>query len=182
MAKVDKETKEQIKNLTKKQLEDIVIKWTSQKDFYDYLIVNYLDIENGENELFEQTKKDIDLLFLKKHKGYSDELKLANYIKAVVKRINEFTKISKNKKLEADLLVYLLDMLFEDCSDYLGTCFETYDTQLAIQVRKLINITSKYLHEDYRIEFIDKINNYLEILHKESRHIDMVYDMPEKIV
>lgn len=182
MAKVNSDTKEQIKNLSKKQLEDIVIKWASQQDVYDYLIVNYFDKDNGENDLFEQTIKDIDLLFLKKHKGYSDELKLANYIKAAVKRINEFTKISKNKKLEADLIVYLLDMLFEDYSDKLGTCFETYDTQLAMQVRKLINLTSKYLHEDYRIEFIDKINKYLEILHRESRHIDMVYDMPKKIV
>lgn len=39
----------------------------------------------------------------------------------------------------------------------------------------------KKLHEDYRLDYKDKINGYLEILHKNANHNDTVYDLPLEI-
>ena len=108
MPRLDKETKEQIKKLNHSDLQDIVLKLASKdKSVYDYILANYLDKEYGEKDLFEATKVDLEIIFQKKHKGYSEQLKVANMLGACIKRINEFTKISKNKVYEADLLFHL---------------------------------------------------------------------------
>jgi len=59
MPKISKEIKEQIRVLSKKELEDIVIKLASNKENYDFLLVNYLDKESGEQDLFEEAKADM---------------------------------------------------------------------------------------------------------------------------
>ncbi len=182
MPRLDKETKEQIKRLDSKDLQDIVISLaTKEKMVYDYILLNYLDKESGEQDLFESTKTDLEIIFGKRHKGFSEELQIANMLGACIKRINEFTKISKNKVLEAELLLYVLQVPFSLTTKMFGTCFTQYDTKVAMIVKRLITIVTKKLHEDYKIEYEDKINEYLQILHKTSNHIDMVYNLPKAI-
>ena len=93
---------------------------------------------------------------------------MANMLSACIKRINEFTKISKNKALEADLLMYILEIPFSLNETMFGTCFTQYDTKVAMILKRLINVVTKKLHEDYKIEYEEKINNYLQILHRNS--------------
>lgn len=182
MPRLDKETKEQIKRLDSKDLQDIVISLaTKEKMVYDYILLNYLDKESGEQDLFESTKTDLEIIFGKRHKGFSEELQIANMLGACIKRINEFTKISKNKVLEAELLLYVLQVPFSLTTKMFGTCFTQYDTKVAMIVKRLITIVTKKLHEDYKIEYEDKINEYLQILHRTSNHIDMVYNLPKAI-
>ena len=182
MPRLDKETKEQIKRLDSKDLQDIVISLaTKEKMVYDYILLNYLDKESGEQDLFESTKTDLEIIFGKRHKGFSEELQIANMLGACIKRINEFTKISKNKVLEAELLLYVLQVPFSLTTKMFGTCFTQYDTKVAMFVKRLITIVTKKLHEDYKIEYEDKINEYLQILHRTSNHIDMVYNLPKAI-
>lgn len=182
MPKLTKEIKEQIKALSANELFEIVLKFASKdKAVYDFIEVNYLNKESGEQQLYEKTLEDLDLLYSKRYKGYSDELKLANMLAAYIKRINEFTKVSKNKVLEAELLVTILDETFSESTDLLGTCFTQYDTKLAIIVKRLITLVTQNLHEDYRIEYIERINGFLEILHRKSNHIDTIYNLPKSI-
>src|SRR6266487_3682232 len=113
MPKVEGELKKQIQSLSKADLEKIVIRLAAKhKEVHDFLIVNYLDTRFGEKDLFEQAKDDIEMLFSKNYKGYSEELKLAAMIEACVKRINQFQVICKNKNLEADLILMVLDEVF----------------------------------------------------------------------
>lgn len=183
MPRISKEIREQIRNLSQKELVEIAIKAASkEKSVYDLIMVNYLNKESGEEELFRQAKRDISNLFFKGYKGFSDELRLANMIAACIKRLNEFTKISTNKVMEADLLVYILDEIPFSCPEtMLGTCFTNYDNKVGMVVKRLITVVTKKLHKDYKIEYQDKINKYLEVLHRRSNHLDFIYDMPTKI-
>ncbi|MFA6864092.1 MAG: hypothetical protein WCS11_09450 [Dysgonamonadaceae bacterium] len=182
MPRLSKEIKEQIKTLDNSVLQEIILKLASkEKLVYDFVITNYLNKETGEKELFEITKVDLDLIFQKKHKGYAPELQLANMLGASIKRVNEFTKISKNKVLEANLLMYILEVPFSLTTDMFGTCFTQYDTKVAMIVKRLINIVKTKLHEDYKIEYEDAINEYLKILHRTSRHVNTVYNLPKAI-
>ena len=118
MPRLSIKEKEQIKNLSHAELQQIVLKITAkEQSVYDFVLMNYLDNESGEEELFENTKADLDLLFCKNYKGYAEELKLANMLTACIKRINKFTIVSKNKVLEADLLVYILEVPFSLSTD-----------------------------------------------------------------
>lgn len=70
MPKITTEIKNQIAALSKIDLEKLVIKMASKdKAIFDYLLVNYFEKETGENELFDKTKTDLDLLFSKSYKG-----------------------------------------------------------------------------------------------------------------
>lgn len=182
MPRLTKETKERIKNLEVNALQEIVLKLAaSEKTAYDYIFFNYLNKETGEKELLEQTKSDLEFLFLKRHKGFSDELKTANMLAACIKRINAFTKISKNKQYEAELLLYILEIPFSLSPNMFGTSFTQYDTKVALILKRLINLVTKKMHEDYKIEYQETINNYLQILHHRSNHIDTIYNLPKSI-
>jgi len=182
MPRLSPEEKAQIKSLSLEDLKQIVIKIAAKdKSVYDFLLVNYLDKASGEQALYEQTIADLDQLFRKGYRGFSEELQLANMLGACIKRINEFTKVSKNKVMEADLLVYILEVPFSLSTNLFCTCFTQYNTKVAQIVKRLITLVTKKLHEDYRIEYRDKINGYLQVLHRTSSHIDIIYSLPRAI-
>jgi hypothetical protein len=182
MPRLTPEIKEQIKSLSVNELQQIVLKLAAKdKMAYDFIVINYLDKDNGEQKLYDEAIFDLDMLFLKGYRGFSEELRMAQMLAASIKRINEFCKVSKNKKMEADLLVYILEQAFSLPSSFFGTCFTTFDSKVAQIVKRLITIVTKKLHEDYKIEYEKTINEYLRLLHERSRHIDLIYHMPKEI-
>jgi hypothetical protein len=182
MPKLDVEFKNQIKSLSKADLEEIVIRVAGKnKEIYDFLIVNYFDTQYGEKDLFEEAQNEIRLLFIKKYKGFSEELQLAAMIEACVKRINEFQKICKNKNLEPDLILMILDEVFTHSANSLGTCFTKFDYRVGLLLKRLITLVTNKLHPDFMLEYRKKINDYLQVLHKTSTHLDFIYAMPKSI-
>ena len=90
MPRLDKETIARIKKLEFKELQDIVLKLASkEKSLYDYVFANYLDKEFGEKELFETTKADLEIIFRKRHKGFSE-------IASAVKKLRQKKKFQLN--------------------------------------------------------------------------------------
>ncbi len=82
MPKLSADIRQQIKSLSKQDLETIVIKAASKnKEIYDYLLINYFDKENAEMDLFEEAKKDLDVLCSKSYRAYSTELKFKMMLK-----------------------------------------------------------------------------------------------------
>lgn len=180
MPRLDQATKEQIKQLSHKELLQIVLKLTAKdKVTLDFIRVKYLDQESGEQALLEEKKEEINQLFYKSYKGFIKELQVANIITACNKSIREFTTISKNKVLEADLIIYVLDEVFS--YHLFGTCFTKLDFKAAQLVKKLITIVTTKLHEDYLADYQLKINSYLNTLHATANHIDFIYELPEEI-
>ncbi|MGM0496664.1 MAG: hypothetical protein ACQESJ_01975 [Bacteroidota bacterium] len=182
MPRLTKETKKQIKNLPKEELQEIVFKLASKnKIAYEYIQINYLDESKGEQELFEKTKDEIDTLRFKGYKGFSDQLQAANMLAACIKRINEFKEISSNKSMEADLLLYVLEISFSFPDDFFGTCFTKFDFKVGQILKRLMTLVTKKMNKDYRADYEDNINEYLKRLHQTSNHIDLIYNLPEAI-
>jgi len=179
MPRLDKSTKEQISSLSYSELKEIVLKLASKdKMVYEFVFVNYLDKSLGAKELFEKAKSDLDYLFRKGYKGYSQQLRLANMLSACVKRINEFVKVCKNINYEVDLLMYVLDEVFSLPENTFGTCFTQFDSKVGVLLKRVINVVAKKLHEDYRMDYADQINVYLKRLLCTSSHIDSIYNLP----
>ena len=181
MAKLTADIKEKIKTLSRQDLEKLVLKAASgDKGFHDYLLVNYFDKESGEKDLYHYAINDLNLLFRKRYRGFSETLQTANMLAACTKRINEFAKVCKNKNLEADLIMCVLEIPFADTNEF-GTCFTVFDHKVAMLVKRLITLVTKKMHEDYIIDYKEKINYYLKVLHRTSNHNDFVYSMPASI-
>jgi hypothetical protein len=182
MPKLDSETRDKIKDLSKTDLQKIVLKFASQnKEVLDFIKVNYLDKEVGEQELFAETKDDLDLLMNKGYIGRSRELKAARMLGACSERITQFSKVTNNKKLEADLIVFVLDDTFNSGYASQSTCFTAYDNKLRLLVSRLLTIVTKKLHPDLKLDYRNKLNEFLQRLHGGSNHLDAVYVMPHEI-
>ena len=182
MPKVDPEIKSKINLLSKPDLAKLVIKAAAQsKDFYNLLIVNYLDKVNGEKDLFDQAKEDLKLLLSKSYKGYSLELVMANMLAACNKRINEFSKISKDHSLSMELIMMVLETPFALSTNHFTTCFTRYNQQVYLLIKKALTLLKNKLHEDYHIQYSPQLNEYLIILHRTSSHLDYIYSLPKSI-
>lgn len=182
MSKINPDFKEEIKKLDKKTLEQIILKLVAKNSqAYDFVSLNYINKENGEVELFEQTKADLEIIYNKRYKGFSDELRKANMLAIATKRVTEFTKLSKNKRLEALLLLDILEVSFSVHQSMFGTCFVQFDSRVARILAKLINIVNTKIPEDYKLDFTPQINEYLKRLKGTSRFLNPVYSLPDFI-
>ena len=173
--------KAQVNELSKKELVDIVLKLAGKRYNYEYLLVNFLDKDGGEQTLFEEAKEAIDTLCLKEYKVRTIQHQLAKKLNACTKRIGEFTVETKNKKLETDLVLYVLEMQFANPSKVFGARFSGYDYKVALLLKRLINLVTKRLHPDYLIDYQDRINEFLVKLHHTSNRINTINELPLSI-
>ena len=173
--------KAQVNELSKKELVDIVLKLAAKRYNYEYLLVNFLDKDGGEQTLFEEAKEDIDTLCQKEYKGRTVQHQLVKKLNACTKRIIEFTVETKSKKLQADLVFYVLEMQFANPAKVFGARFSGYDYKVGLLLKKGISLVTKKLHPDYLIDYQDKINEYLTKLHHTSNRINTIYDLPQQI-
>ncbi len=173
--------KEQLKQLPKTELVEMLLKLAVKRYNYEFLLVNFLDPEGGEETLFDEAKEDIDRLYAKEYKGRTIQHQLAKKLNACTKRIKEFTVETKSKKLEADLILYVLELQFAHPSKVFGARFSGYDYKVALLLKKLISLVSKKLHPDYFIDYQDKINVFLAKIHHTSDRINTVYELPKSL-
>lgn len=182
MAKINSLIKNNIETLEKKELQKLVLKAAAvSKQFHDYLLINYIDKEYGEQDLFEAAKSDLNMLYRKNYKGYSEELKVANMLASCNKRINEFGKVCKNKVLEMELIMDVLEIPFSMSTNSFITCFTKYNYRVYLLVKNAITLLKTKLHEDYHIDYAPKLNEYLTILHRTSSHLDYINTLPKYI-
>lgn len=182
MSKLTADLKEQVKSLSRANLEKVVLKLAAKdKMVRDYLVINFLDRESGESDLIDEAKSDLNKLFMKSYKGFSDQLQYANMLSACSKRITEFVSVCKNKQMEADLVMHVLDHIFRLHPGLFGTCFTAFDHKIGLLLRRVITIVDKKLHPDYKIEYQDRINKYLQQVHATSSHIHSIHTLPDQI-
>ena len=174
-------SKEQLAELSKKDLADMVLKLAAKRYNYEFLLVNFLDKDGGEQTLFEEAKEAIDTIDQKEFKGRTIQHQMVKRLNACTKRITEFTVETKSKKLEADLILHVLEMQFKQHEKVFGARVSGYDYKVGLLLKKLISIVTKKLHPDYLIDYQDKINTFLEKLHRTSDRVNTIRDLPQEI-
>ena len=182
MAKVATTISSQISSLSKKELEKLVLKAAAKdKAFHDYLLVTYFEKEYGEQDLFDEAKEDLEVLFLKRYKGYAEEEKTAHLLAECGQRITAFSKVCKNKSLEADLIMHVLEIPFSMGKRSFETCFTSFNYKTVLLVKRMIVLVQSKMHEDYKMQYQSKVNDYLEKLHSTCNYLDYVFALPERI-
>jgi len=173
--------KEQLSQLPKKELVDMLLKLSGKRFNYEYLLVNFLDKEGGEQTLFEEAVEDIDNLCKKEYKGSTTQKQAVNKLNACVKRISEFTIETRSKKLEADLVLHVLTLQFSNPIQVFGARISGYDYKVGLLLKRLISLVTKKMHPDYLVDYQDAINNFLVKLHKTSNRIQTIKELPQMI-
>lgn len=182
MPRLSKEFKEAIKEIPVKDLHELVVKAASKsQEIYDWVNIHYLDGDLAKKELFDVTKeKALGEIYHYSSHGVLQK-SLAKAIGKAVTHINYYVKVTNDIVGEAKLLNSVLKIVFREKANDLGTCWTVFDSKLAVTTNRLYNLVNKKLHEDYRIEYRDDINHFLEILQSRSSHLDYVYGMPKSM-
>jgi len=176
MPKLSPEFKKAISSLSSKEMEKIIYRFSKSNQYmYDSLVYEYVDEQNT-LELFEDVKEEIEFTF-SDLSGRIIQKELAKSIGKSIQTINRFVKITKEKKLEADLLVFLLKIVFDNYSNCFGTCWTVFDSKVAITTNRLYNLVKNKLHYDYQIEYREDLNKYLKAVKKCCNHLDFVFNM-----
>ena len=173
--------KEQLNRFTKSELVDILTKISAKRFNYEFLLVKYLDPESGEQLLFEEAKEDIEVFINKEFKGRTIQHQMVKRLKACTNRIKDFTEETKDRKLEADLILYLLEIQFEDNPKVFGAKYSGYDYKVGLLLKRLISLVSTKLHDDYLVDYQDKINMMLSSLHHTSNRINTIKSLPKEL-
>lgn len=182
MPKIDPDFKRAVGELTNAQLQQIVLELARQnKESYDYINLKYFSSEESLKEFFEEVKDDALFELIGVYSRGIVQKNLAKAIGNAVKHINYFEKITKNDAMVAELLLALLEEVYDDYSDELGTCFTVFDSKLAITTNRLYNLVTKKLHPDYQIEYRKPLNRFLKILKEKSSQTDYIFAMPKSI-
>lgn len=173
--------KEQLAQLSKKELVDMLLKLSAKRFNYEFLLVNFLDVDGGELTLFDEAKEDIDKLTEKEFKGRTIQHQAVKRLNACVRRIAEFTVETKSKKLEADLVLYVLDLQFRQPTKVFGARVSGYDYKVGLLLKRLITLVTKKLHPDYIVDYQDQINEFLTRLHNTSDRVNTISELPKSI-
>lgn len=182
MPRVSKDFKAAIEQIPLHDLQKLVVELARKnKEAYDYINLNYLPEEKSEKDLFEEYEMKVQAEFFRIFNRGILQKNLAAAITRAVRHINYFEKLTKNNLLTAELLVSMLDGLFDDHVADLGSCWTAFDSKLATTTNRLYNLVTKKLHPDHQIQFREPVNKFLSILKEECGHLDYVYHMPKQL-
>jgi hypothetical protein len=170
MAKSHPLLKEVVADLSKKELEKLVLKAAiKSKAFHDYLVVNHIGDGLGEQELFEQAKEAIINASFKNFRGRSYEKQQNRFLMAALKIISEFDKNAKTKTLTLDLLIDLIRAQVDDDLITYNTYYQAYDNKMISLVERAKKMTQK-IHPDLVIDYKGTINKFVYFLKGKCRN------------
>ncbi len=181
MPRVSKDFKAAIERLTLQDLQKLVVELAKKnKEAYDYINLTYLPDEKSEEDLFREYEQKALAEFYRVYNRGIVQKNLAAAMTRAVRHINYFEKVTKNELRTAELLVSMLDEVYDDHTADLGSCWTAFDSKLATTTNRLYNLVTKKIHPDHHIQFRAPINKFLKILDTECRHLDYVYNMPKQ--
>lgn len=177
MAKVSNELKTELGKLTKEELKKIVIrfarKYAQMNKTLEFELVESESVE----ELLEEVYETIEME-LRWADGNIIQKPLAKAMSTSIAEINSFKKTTKSKYHEALALQRLLNVVFKDYREHLGTCWTIFDSKVASAAKRYFKLVIS-LHEDYHIEFKDDFEQILKHTKAECRHYDSIFELPD---
>jgi len=169
--------KKRLEELSKEELVKIIKNFANKnKEMLDILEHDYVRPESND-ELYEDLISDLD--FEMSNISYRGVIQksLAKAISYCINEINSFKKTTKSSYHEALALQYLLNLILNNYSDELETCWTIFDSKVVSTAKRYFNAVLS-LHEDYHIEFKNDFEKILKIVKNKCGHFDSIFDLP----
>jgi predicted nucleotide-binding protein (sugar kinase/HSP70/actin superfamily) len=152
--------KKTIKQLSDKDKETLLLK-AVRRDAELYDMFAYELNEVTLEELQERSQDIIHELLLNAT-GRNLTKALTKALRKALKEIARFKRITKDKKAEVELHLYILDLIFRNYTGQFDSYYKVFYTSTAKLLLKTIQLIRKNLHEDYHLEYKSDIDDYLE--------------------
>ncbi|MCC9166214.1 hypothetical protein [Pontibacter harenae] len=167
MPTVSSSFKQAVRQLGDKEKEAIILKAAKRDaELYDLLLY-----ELGEltlEEMFELHANKIQELMVNAS-GRSLSKALAKALRKAIKEIARFKRITKDKKSEVELHLYLLRLIFDNYTGQFDSFYKSFYTASARLLLRTTQLIKKNLHEDYHLEYKAELDGFLSQIHNHSK-------------
>ncbi len=105
---------------------------------------------------------------------------LVKAVRASVQEAARARRITKNKQLEIDLLVYIIRQCVDNYSGQFDSVYDGFYNATARLAARVPALILKSLHEDLWVEYKEEIDEILTELHGRKKSRQLKFELPRK--
>ncbi len=102
---------------------------------------------------------------------------LVKALRASVQEAARARRITKNKQLEVDLLVYILRQCIDNYSGQFDSVYDGFFNATARLAARLTTMVLRTLHEDLWVEYKPELDDILNSLHQRSKSKNLKFEL-----
>ncbi|UOQ96341.1 hypothetical protein MUN81_13895 [Hymenobacter sp. 5317J-9] len=128
----------------------------------------------------EETADRIHELFNMAVTGRLLNRSLVKAVRASVQEAARARRITKNKQLEIDLLLYILRQCIDNYSGQFDSVYDGFYNATARLAARVPALVLKSLHEDLWVEYKSDLDEILRDLHSRKKSHQLKFELPRK--
>ncbi|AKQ44842.1 hypothetical protein TH63_03140 [Rufibacter radiotolerans] len=169
--------KQALKKLSEKEKEALILRLVRKDgEAYDALAFELLEDVTLES-LFARSAETIhDIMFTVSGRSLSKAL--SRGLKKATQEIARYYRITKDRKGEVELTIYLLQLIFDNFTGQFESIYKGFYVATARLVLRTMTLIKKHLHEDYHLEYQDALNAFLDDLNGRSKRRSLSFNLP----
>jgi hypothetical protein len=106
---------------------------------------------------------------------------LVKAMRASVQEAARARRITKNKRLEIELLIYILRQAIDNYSGQFDSVYDGFYNATARLAARVPALVLKSLHEDLWVEYKSEIDDILAELHRRSKSRSLKFELPREL-
>lgn len=176
------EFKKALLRLSDKQKEALLLRAVRRDaELYDTLCFELLPDATTET-VFEQASDRIHELFNVAVTGRLLNRSLTKALQKATKEVARARRITKDKRLEIDLNLYMLQLIFDNYTGQFESVYAGFYTATARLAARTTQLVASNLHEDLWLEYKAEVDGYLQQLHGRSKSHGLKFALPRELI
>ncbi|MBO3271976.1 hypothetical protein [Hymenobacter defluvii] len=172
------EFKKALKRLTDKEKEALLLRAARRDaELYDTLSFELLPDVTVET-VYEQASDRIHELFAVGATGRLLNRSLTKALSKATKEVTRARRITKDKRLEVDLNLYMLRHIFANYTGQFESPFAGFYTATARLAARTTTLVQANLHEDLWLEYKADLDSFLQQLRARSKSHSLRFELP----
>ncbi|GAA4369963.1 hypothetical protein GCM10023185_44080 [Hymenobacter saemangeumensis] len=106
---------------------------------------------------------------------------LVKATRAAVQEAARARRITKSKRLEIDLLLYILHQAIDNYSGQFDSVYDGFYNATARLAARIPALILKSLHEDLWLEYKGEVDEVLQELHRRSKSRNLKFELPREL-
>ncbi|MBW3129058.1 hypothetical protein [Hymenobacter profundi] len=175
------EFKKALKRLTDKEKEALLLRAARRDaELYDTLSFELLPDVTVET-VYEQASDRIHELFAVGATGRLLNRSLTKALSKATKEVTRARRITKDKRLEVDLNLYMLRHIFSNYTGQFESPFAGFYTATARLAARTTTLVQANLHEDLWMEYKADLDSFLQQLRARSKSHSLRFELPHEL-
>lgn len=176
------EFKRALKRLSDKEKETLLLRAARRDaELYDTLCFELLPDVTLET-VFEQASDQIHELFAVGATGRLLNRSLTKALQKATKEVARARRITKDKRLEVDLNLYTLRLVFDNYTGQFDSVYSGFYVGTARLTARTVQLVLGNLHEDLWLEYKAELDDFLGQLHGRSKSRSLKFALPRELV